>query len=84
MVVRKLLENLKSFVKICGFIMRSQHHTPYIGLVEKRTMTIMKMVRCVLKEKKLPHDFRGNVIRTSYYVLNMSRNNKVDVASTTI
>lgn len=39
--------------------MRGQHHTPpqLNGLAKRMNMTIMKMTRCMLEEKKISHTF---------------------------
>ena len=48
--------------------------TPYTpqhnGLVERRNRTILDMARNMLKQKKLPNSFWGEVVSTTNYLLN--------------
>ena len=48
--------------------------TPYTpqhnGLVERRNNSLLDMTRSMLKEKKLPHEFLGEIVNIAAYILN--------------
>ena len=47
--------------------------TPQLnGLVERMNMTLMKRVRCLLSEAKLPNSFWGEALLTAAHVINLS------------
>lgn len=58
--------------------MRIQHETttPYTlkqnDLAERKSMTVMNVTRCMLKEMKLLHTFWCKSFTTNFYVLNRS------------
>ncbi|CAJ2628653.1 unnamed protein product [Trifolium pratense] len=68
--------NFRSFCKKEGI---SHEVTPqHNGVCETRNTTIMKMTRCMLKEKKLPKSFWGEAVTTACYVLNRSATKCLD------
>jgi len=55
------------------FNMRLLHHTHlYIMFDKEEEKTIMNMERCMLKEKKLPHNFWSEAMYETCYALNRS------------
>ena len=42
------------------------------GVAERKNRIVVKMARCMLKEKKLPNQFWGEAVATAVYLLNIS------------
>ena len=63
------------FSKFCSENgIKRQFSAPYSpqknGVVERRNMTVMNMVRSILKDKNPPHELWGEAVNTSVYILN--------------
>ena len=56
--------------------------TPYTpqhnGTVERRNRTMLNMVRCMLREKHLPHDFWAEAVSTAAHILNRCPTKRLD------
>ena len=50
-------------------------------VVERRNMTMMNMVRSMLKDKNLPHELWGEAVNTIVYILNRAPSRSLDGAT---
>lgn len=71
---------LKGFCKERGIVheVTSPYTPQHNGIAERRNMTILNMVRSMLKEKNLPHIFWGEVAMTVVHVLNRCPTKRLD------
>ncbi|KAE9618243.1 putative RNA-directed DNA polymerase [Lupinus albus] len=54
-------------------------YTPqHNGIAERRNRTILNMVRCMLKQKGLPHNLWGEAAMTASYILNRCPTKRLD------
>ena len=48
----------------------TQNTPQHNGLAERRNRTLLDMARSMLKQKNMPHEFWGEAVTTSAYILN--------------
>ncbi|RDX87961.1 hypothetical protein CR513_30501, partial [Mucuna pruriens] len=71
----EVFKRFKAMVeKQCGYSIKLLLLIPpqHNGKVERRNRTLMNMARYMLKDKKMPKQFRGEAVSTAAYILNRS------------